>query len=271
MKKSILISALAVLTFISAEAGLLDQNYNYSIFRLSFTYNDAMMADYKEYPGSIAEDSSFIWGRFNTRFAVAELDARIFAMLILNAGYKYGSILQNSMYINSLSDYLTISGSSNGGHVNVCLRTIDGMNGYFDVFAGFMYTSAEKQFTDFNSSGTIVNAGDFGKYKINMFGPNFGIRADWVLSSFIGIGGKIEGSPYFENNTTVSGWTAEPIEEFAKGYRCSTEFSVDFKFILFDLKAGARFEKIHFNSGENATHDLDITYMGPFANLGFSI
>lgn len=270
MKKSIL-SILAFCTFLYSFAGLLDQNMNYSIFRISAKYNDAVAADYKEYPGSTTSDSSFIWGNFNTRFIGAELDARIFAMIIINAGYTYGTILGNRMYINSLDNYLTIGGASNGGYANVCIRTIDGMNGYLDIYTGFMYTSAEKKFSDFTSSGTVLNPGEFGSYKINMFGPNFGLRGDWVISSFMGIGGKIEGSPYYENNTVVSGWTAEPIEEYAKGYRYAAEFSVDFKFLLFDLKAGARSEKIHFNSGENATHDLDITYIGPFANVGFSI
>jgi len=251
--------------------GLLDQNMNFSIFRLSVSYNDAMMSDYKEYPGEETSDSSFIWGDFNTRFVNVNLDSRIFASFILDIGYTNGAISSNKMYINSLQDFLTIKGASNGFHANLDFRIIEGTNGYFDIYGGFIYTSAEKKFNDYMSSGVSVFPGEFGSYKINMFGPNMGLRADWIVSSFWGIGGKIEGSPYFENNTIVAGWTENPIEEYAKGYRCAAEFSINYKFLLLDINMGARFEKVHFNSGENATHDLDITYIGPFAELGFSI
>jgi len=270
MKKLFLI----IFTLISVailNGGLLDQNMNFSIFRLSVSYNDAMMSDYKEYPGSTTSDSSFIWGKFNTKFTNVNLDSRIFASLILDIGYTNGNISANKMYINSLQDFLTINGASNGFHANLVFRMIEGMNGYFDIYGGFIYTSAEKKFNDYISSGVSVFPGEFGSYKINMFGPNIGVRADWIVSSFFGIGGKIEGSPYYENNTVVAGWTSVPIEEYAKGYRCAAEFSMNYKFLLFDINLGARFEKVHFNSGGNATHDLDITYMGPFLEVGLSI
>lgn len=273
MKKT-LAAIIITLVSVSMFAGMIDitQNANYSWFRLSVNGYSAFDSEYNEFPDATSPSQDQIWGKFDTDFFGGSVEIRpLIPFLIIHGGYKRGMIKTNQMYIASPDQHLTIAGSSNDFNVNVGVRPFNGAKGYLDVTAGFCYLGAKKTFTDFIVEPDTVNPGTFGSYEAKMFGPQVTVRGKGIVHTFFGVGATITYSPYFENHSIVTGWSADPKTEFAKGYRYLAEAMVMFKFSLVDVTAGMRFEKMYFNSSSEVTHDLNLLYSGPFIELGVSL
>ncbi len=273
MKKLLFIMIITVFS-LSAFAGMIDitQNANYSWFRISLNGYSAFDAEYNEFPDAASPSQDHIWGKFDTDFIGGSIEIRpLIPLLIIHGGYNRGMIKTNNMYIASPDQHLKISGSSNDFNVNVGIRPFNGAKGYMDITAGFCYLGAKKTFTDFIVDPDTIMPGTFGSYEAKMFGPQVTVRGKGIVHTFFGIGASISYSPYFENHSTVTGWTADPKQEFAKGYRYKAEGMIMFKFSLVDITAGMRFEKLYFNSSSEVTHDLNLIYSGPFVELGVSL
>lgn len=228
-------------------------------------------SSYNEYPSPTTADQSYIWGKFDNVYGNVDFKLRLYRGLFLFGGFRYGVILPNLMYLNSLANSLTIGGSLWGFHADVAYRLIEDENATLDAYAGFLFGDGMKKFYDYTVSGTVVTPGNFGFYSIQLFGPEIGVSGAIKSSIGIGFAADFNVSPYYENATAVSGWTPELIEESAKGWRYKLEAALTYTVSKAYFELGAAYEMIHYNYGDYATHDLTIRYAGPFLRAGMKI
>ncbi len=245
---SILLFVLIPFTYL--QAGTLD---------IDLTAWTALDSEYGEYPGPTAPEPDYIWGNFPTTYFSLDTQITVWNRFILRLSGTYGIMHPSTMYLDSYTNSLPISGSLWGFHPDIVYRLLDEKDSYLDIYIGFSYTSAVK------------HLGSIGEYSIVLFGAQAGIKGEASLSDHLGIFGEIYGFPLFENSSTVSGVAPQLIEESAKGYRYGFDTALCWTFFWFQLKTGLRYQRIYYKSGEFATHDLGIRYAGPYISLGFHL
>lgn len=264
--RKILLAAFMAVCLASATAFAEDERLD-----ISLTGFYAFDSTYDENPMPGIADQSYIWGDFDSIYGNLDFKLRIYKKLFFFGGFRYGAILPNTMYLNSLQNSLTIGGSVWGFHADLAYRLKETDLATMDVYVGFLYGNGVKQFYDYTEAGTVVSAGNFGNYAIALFGPEIGVCGRVSGSCGLGLSADLNVSPYYENATVVAGWTPEPMEESAAGWRYKFEAAGTWTLDTFYLGVGMSYEMIYYGYGDFATHDLTIRYAGPFLRVGLKI
>ena len=78
----------------------------------------------------------------------------------------------------------------------------------------------------------VINQGNFGSYKASMFGPELGLIFDKkFLNNMLGVELNLFGNPLYENEVTLSGWSENPTEDYARGKRFGASLFADAHFM----------------------------------------
>ena len=229
----------------------------------------AFDSSFEEYPDPKISNRDFIWGNFDTMFFEAGAKANVFAGILVGIRYNYGIILSNRMFLDDIDTYLTIGGFTHSFDISIGYRILQTDRSTLDVFAGFRYAYAMKNFRDYTKNGSVQMPGNFGNYVIHMFGPLVGIELKAPVFDYIGIRTTLVWDPYFENKTVVTGWTPQPIQESATGSRVALDAAIVGEISGFQLDLGYSYESVLFNYGLYATHSLGYVYAGPYLRFSF--
>ncbi len=216
-------------------------------------------SEYGEYPGPDALPQNYIWGKFPSDFFKLDVQLQIWDRIYVRLGGQYGIILPSTMYLDSITNSLSIQGDLWGFHTDLAYRLGENSRGYLDIYAGFVYTAAVK------------HLGAAGDYNIVLFGAQLGVKAKSLFTDHFGMYGEVYGFPLFENSTSFPGVPPQLIEESAKGYRYGFDTAFVLEYDWITVRAGVQYERIYYASGPYATHDLGIRYAGPYITLGFRI
>ncbi len=238
---------------------------------LSLRIRPSLFAAYHEQAGeNFLTEPQEIWGDFSTWFADIDAGLEILPWLFLRGRTQAGRISPNNMYIGNEISYLGISGYVVGFDLGPGFRLPNTGTLETELGFSFSYRGGTKFFSDFSQDGTVFFPGQFGSYVFKMFGPDAWLSlglGPWAnLPLTISL--RAHGSPLFENHSLVSGWSPDPKEEFAKGFRYGGFLSLGWRLVPdVYLESGWHLERMYYRSGELATHDLDILYSGPYLGI----
>jgi len=263
MKKAIL-TLTALVLFCTTEA-----QFN----KIEFSYWNAFDASYIETASEdVLIDLGDIWGDFNTQFFELKYRKTYLHFVGIELNVRGGLIQPNFMYLYNENSYLTIGGGMAGADLNVLFIPIQKKDLGLAVFAGFSYTYTNKTFTDYSVYTIPINSGTFGSYKASMFGPQAGLMANKsFLNGLISLDLNLYTNPLYENEVVLSGWSSDPTDDYAKGYRFGASFFADAHLLKFYAGLGYRYEKSYFKYSMNDKYDLDFHFSGVQLRAGIEL
>jgi hypothetical protein len=228
----------------------------------------AFLSSYYEKPSPESGLTMDIYGGMPNYTAGLEVKAAVLDWLLLRVIGKGGFIGGAQMTIMPDMSQ-TIGGGIYGFDADIMLRFFNSGILRAVLYSGFTLTSGTKTFSDFTQGGVVQVEGDSGYYKFAMFGPQAGLNAEagpfW--GGFV-FGADFFWSPLYENHSQVKNTSYK--EEFANGFRLGGSVTAGYMISSWKITAGWRHEKIYFNYGDTATHDLDINFSGPCLGGAFT-
>jgi len=232
--------------------------------KVDLSFWNASGSSFMETPSpDLAFSLGNIWGDFDTRFIEADVQKSIMKLFAVNLHLRTGFIQPNSMYLYNENSYLTIGGAIFGGNLNLLFCPFNSKDLRLAAYAGFSYTRTNKQFNDYQLLGVIINSGNFGYYKSSMFGPEIGIIAGKsFLMDLIDVELTLFTDPLYENEVLVAGWSADPEDDYAKGYRFGGSLFAGVQLSKYYAGLGYRYEKSYFKYSINDQYDLDLHFSG---------
>lgn len=230
---------------------------------LSADYWPAKQSKFEEHQKA---GTGHVWGNFGTDYSRIVIENPIFEKIRGSVALSFGSINDNTMYLNSSEITTRFNGTVTNYLVGTTYRLMGDDQSYTDISAGYFSAHGNKEFYDKTVTGTITDAGNWGRYVIDYSGLQFNLKGAYRFSEQFGVLGEVMGRPSLRNNTDVTGVGKDSTSGNSFGFLGELDWVPSSGWTV---AAGYRFEKIYFEP-TGISYDLSIEYGGPYVKVSTS-